>query len=286
LTEHFSTQWLGLREPFDHTARSLQLAKRLAEMLSRRPRIVDLGGGTGSLFRFLAPIVGRGQDWLLLDADGFLLDEAFGRTAAWARTRGFAATAIGDTLNVSTPRGLWRMQVALHDLNTGLLPGSDGGQAPDAIVCSALLDLVSAAWLRGLCCSVSVPVLACLIADGRDVWRPRHRYDPIVLNGFRRDMRRDKGFGPALGTDAIRSIASIGVANLAASAPSDWHIPPGALHMQRALIDITADAARAASAAQARAITEWQSTRLRQALYGRLAITIGHRDILLLPSGG
>jgi hypothetical protein len=56
--------------------------------------------------------------------------------------------------------------------------------------------------------------------------------------------------------------------------------------MQRALIDITADAARAASAAQARAITEWQSTRLRQALYGRLAITIGHRDILLLPSGG
>ena len=32
--------------------------------------MVDLGGGTGSLFRFLAPIIGRGQDWVLLDADG------------------------------------------------------------------------------------------------------------------------------------------------------------------------------------------------------------------------
>ena len=77
-----------------------------------RPRLVDLGGGTGSLFRFLAPIIGRGQDWILVDADDALLEEAFGRTAAWARRQGFAATAEGDELSVSTPHGLWRMQAA------------------------------------------------------------------------------------------------------------------------------------------------------------------------------
>jgi hypothetical protein len=56
--------------------------------------------------------------------------------------------------------------------------------------------------------------------------------------------------------------------------------------MQRALIDGTADAARSARPAQADAITAWQEARLRQALRGRLAITIGHRDILALPPGG
>ena len=71
-----------------------------------------------------------------------------------------------------------------------------------------------------------------------------------------------------------------------ASAPSDWRIPRTALRMQRALIDGTADAARNARPAQADAITEWQEARLRQALRGRLAITIGHRDILFLPPGG
>jgi hypothetical protein len=278
LTEHFSADWLALREPFDHAARSLRLAKRLTEMLPQRPRIVDLGGGTGNMFRFLAPIVGRGQDWMLLDGDGFLLDEAFGRTAAWARRQGFAATAIGDALQVSTPRGLWRMHVAQHDLSIQPLPGGVWAVQHDAIVCSALLDLVSSAWLRALRSAVSVPILACLTADGRDVWRPRHRYDALVRTSFRRDMRRDKGLGPALGTDAIRTVASF-----AASAPSNWHIPGAALQMQRTLVDATADAARAASPAQMRAITEWQEARVRQALQGRLAITIGHRDILILP---
>jgi hypothetical protein len=279
--QQFSAEWLTLREPFDRAARSLRLAKRFADMLPRRPRILDLGGGTGSMFRFLAPIVGRGQDWALLDADGSLLDEAFGRTSAWARSQGFAATAIRDALHVSTPRGLWRMHVVQHDLGIRPLPAEDWQAQHDAIVCSALLDLVSAAWLRRLRSAASVPVLACLTADGRDVWRPRHRYDAIVRTGFRRDMRRDKGLGPALGTDAVR-----GVTRFAASAASDWQIPSAALRMQRTLIDATADAARAATPAQMRAITEWQEARLRQALRGRLAITIGHRDILLLPQGG
>ena len=121
-------------------------------------------------------------------------------------------------------------------------------------------------------------------ADGRDTWQPRHPHDALVRTAFRRDMRRDKGFGPALGTAAPNVLMARGCAT--ASAPSDWRIPRTALRMQRALIDGTADAARNARPAQADAITEWQEARLRQALRGRLAITIGHRDILFLPPGG
>ena len=69
------------------------------------------------------------------------------------------------------------------------------------------------------------------------------------------------------------------------SAPSDWRIPRGALRMQQALIDATADAARTARPAHASIIAVWQEARLRHALRGRLATTIGHRDILALPGG-
>jgi SAM-dependent methyltransferase len=287
VTERFSADWLALREPFDHAARSVVLAKRLADRLPKRPRLVDLGGGTGSLFRFLAPIIGRGQDWLLVDADAALLDDAFGRTAAWARRRGYAATAPGDELLISTPFGLWRIGVLVSswpDVDGRAAPGHDDW-AVDAVVCSALLDLVSAAWLERLCDTLTVPLFACLTVDGRDVWRPHHPFDALVRSAFRRDMCRDKGFGSALGTGAsaiaLRALAARGF--LVASAPSDWRIPPGALRMQRALIDGTADVARSVHGT---AVTAWQEARLRQALRGRLAITIGHRDILALPPGG
>ncbi|HET7880833.1 MAG TPA: class I SAM-dependent methyltransferase [Acetobacteraceae bacterium] len=276
MTERFAADWLALREPFDHSARSIALARRLADVLPRRPRVLDLGAGTGSMFRFLAPIIGRGQDWILLDADAALLDEAFGHTAAWARRRHFAAMADQDELRVTTPQGLWRLQAMAGDLSR-----FNSEQANvDAIVCSALLDLVSAAWLSRFCTHLRVPFLACLTADGRDVWRPRHAYDALVRSAFRRDMRRDKGFGSALGISAAHAFMH------AASAPSEWRIPRTALRMQRALIDGTADAARNANPARAGAIGAWQEARLHQALRGRLAITIGHRDILVLPPGG
>jgi hypothetical protein len=313
VTEEFAADWLALREPFDLAARSFALARRLADRLPKRPRLMDLGGGTGSMFRFLAPIIGRGQDWILMDADDALLEDAFGRTAAWARRNGFAATAEGDELSVSTPHGLWRLRAEQRDLSARPSPsprgrglgGGGGDTVPppnplpqgegegrakpghdeiDAVVCSALLDLVSAAWLARLCDALTVPFLACLTADGRDVWQPRHPNDALVRTAFRRDMRRDKGFGPALGTDAPNVLMARGCAT--ASAPSDWRIPRTALRMQRAVIDGAADAARNARPAHADAITEWQEARLRQALRGRLAITIGHRDILVLPPGG
>jgi hypothetical protein len=151
-----------------------------------------------------------------------------------------------------------------------------------------LLDLVSPTWLSHLFDSLRVPFLAFLTADGRDSWQPGHPTDALVRSAFRRDQRRDKGFGRALGTAAasvaLHTLDARGFAT--ASAPSDWRVPRTALRMQRALIDGAADAARSASPAHHRAITLWQKARLRQAMRGRLAIRIGHRDILALPLGG
>jgi len=286
VTERFDAAWLGLREPFDQAARSVALARRLADRLpSRRPHIVDLGAGTGSLFRFMAPIIGRGQDWTLIDADPALLEEAFGRIAAWARQQGFAATSPGDTLLVYTPGGMWRMQGLALAVTT---PDVATLRESDALVCSALLDLMSANWLEQLIDSLYMPFLASMTVDGRDRWLPRHPADAVVTQAFRRDQRRDKGTGPALGTAAasvaLRAFAARGF--VTASATSDWRVPRRSLRTLHALIEGTAEAARNASPARDASIAAWEAARLRQALRARLAIRIGHRDILAIPPGG
>jgi SAM-dependent methyltransferase len=270
VSERFTAEWLTLREPFDRAARSMQLARRLAEHLPTRPRLLDLGAGTGSMFRFLAPIIGRRQDWLLVDADAALLDDTFGRTAAWARRRGYAATSASHELRISTPSGLWCIQTVQRDLARPLAQAGD----VDAVVCSALLDLVSAAWLERWFDALTVAFLACLTVDGRDTWLPPHPMDPSVHVAFRRDQRRDKGLGRALGTTApfvaLKALAARGFT--AASAPADWRIPRAALGMQRALIE-----------GRGAGHPDWEEMRLRQAINGRLAIRIGHRDILAFP---
>ena len=125
VSERFDADWLALREPFDHAARSVALARRLAERLPARPTI----DRSRCRHRQHVPLPRTDhrarQDWLLVDADAALLDDAFGRTAAWARRRGFAATSSGDELLVSTPRGLWRMQThQIADPATRLAAGS------------------------------------------------------------------------------------------------------------------------------------------------------------------
>jgi hypothetical protein len=280
MTERFSADWLALREPFDAAARSVGLAERLASVLPARPRVLDLGAGSGNLFRWLAPIIGRAQVWTLADADEELLLRAYDDIARWAHALGWVTTPGHRALLVHTPRGAWRVEARRVDLMDVLPPG-----AVDAVVCSALLDLVSAAWLERLTAALRTPLLACLSVDGRDAFLPPHPLDARVRAGFRRDQGRDKGFGPALGPRAPAALHTALAARgfAVASAPSDWRIPATALAMLGALVPGHAEAAMRAYPAQQRAIDAWRKARMHQAVSGRLAIRIGHRDSLGLP---
>src|SRR5436190_7985993 len=70
----FSADWLALREPADHAARSAALTHSIADVLAEEaaPSVLDLAAGTGSNFRFLSPVLPRGR-WLLVDHDRELL---------------------------------------------------------------------------------------------------------------------------------------------------------------------------------------------------------------------
>ena len=284
MSEEFDANWLALREPFDRAARSIPLAMRLVQALPVKPALLDLGAGTGSLFRFLAPLIARDQSWTFTDADPALLDEAFNQTAEWADALGLTISSTDSTLTIHAPGGDWRIDGELHDL--AAMPGELPVAQMDAVVCSALLDLVSQAWIDSLAETLHVPFYAALSVDGRDMWLPRHPADTTIRTGFRRDQGRDKGFGRALGSGApaaaSRAFAAKGFT--VASAPSDWVIPRAALAMVHNLIQGAEDAAMAALPAKRAAIAAWRNARHAQSMAMRLAIRIGHRDILALPT--
>jgi SAM-dependent methyltransferase len=286
MTNTFDGDWLQLREPFDSRARSVPLALQLADALPVRPRILDLGAGTGALFRWLAPYVGRTQIWTLVDSDAALLNRAFDDIAEAADRVGWTVTLPKPRIMlVHTPVGVWRVEAQVADLAEA--PGVLKLEETDAVVSTALCDLVSRPWVTRMAASLRVPFYAALNVDGREGFFPPHPADALVARGFRRDQNRDKGFdGRALGPDATGFMARAFRAQgfSVTTAPSPWRIPAAMPAMAEALADGHADAAlRALPRALAPRIEAWRRARQLQAARGALGARVGHADLLALP---
>lgn len=288
MSESFDGDWLDQREPFDAHARSPELAFRLAEALPARPRLLDLGAGTGSLTRWLGPIIGRSQAWTLADADRFLIERAFVTISDRANAIGWSTTWPGKrTLLVHSPRGTWRIEGHVADLRA--MPGGLPLHGVDAVVCTALCDLVSAGWIERLaeaCAARRLPFYAALNVDGRERFIPPHPLDGLVLGGFARDQGRDKGFGGrALGAKATEALAAAFRARGYAvhRAASPWIVGPGQEDFAAELAFGHAEAARHALPREAGRIGRWLEAREDQAAAGRLRARIGHADLLALP---
>jgi SAM-dependent methyltransferase len=289
-TESFDAEWLDLREPFDAAARSPDLATALAQALPARPRILDLGAGTGSLLRWLGHFIGRAQAWTLVDADAALVEEAFAITAERAVMAGWGATFPGKrTLLVHSPSGAWRVEGLVTDLREA--PAGLPLHSVDAVVNTALCDLVSADWVARMaaaCAAHRLPFYAALNVTGRERFAPPHRDDALVARGFARDQRRDKGFsGIALGAKAPAAIAAAFEAHgyTVLRAASDWVIPRQAAEMAVKLADGHAFAALRQERRGAKRITAWMMDRVRQGRDHRLSVRVGHADLLCLPPG-
>jgi hypothetical protein len=131
----FAADWLALREPADHASRNREVqAAFLAHMteLTGEAVIVDMGAGTGSTARALAPAIAKAnpglrQSWVLVDADSLLID----------RARQELADLIRQGIGIDYE------QADLSDRSA-----LDGYMArADVVTGSALIDLVSAEWL-------------------------------------------------------------------------------------------------------------------------------------------
>lgn len=288
MTETFDADWLSQREEHDHAARDARLALALSAALPERPRLLDLGAGTGSLFRWLAPILGRAQAWTLVDADLGLIQRAFAETEAWAKAKGWTTSwPSRQVLLVHTSTGAWRMEGLITDLREA--PRNLPLDRADAVVNTALCDLVSRAWVERMAQGLGqhrLPFYAALNVSGHERFFPPHPADRLVARGFRRDQARDKGFGGvALGPDAPSAMArAFGAAGYTVlRAPSDWRIGRDASDFAAAVAIGHAAAARAKLPRHVGAVTNWLATRERQGRHHVLSARIGHTDLLALP---
>lgn len=288
MAESFDGDWLDLREPHDAAARSLGLAVRLARALPARPRILDLGAGTGSLLRWLGHFIERPQAWTLVDADSALVARAFETIAERAEAVGWAATWPGrKTLLVHAPTGAWRVEGLIADLAEA--PDNLPLDRMDAVVNTALCDLVSKDWIERMadgCAARRLPFYAALNVTGRERFVPPHRADALVMRSFRRDQRRDKGFGGiALGPAAPAAIAGAFAARgyTVLRAPSDWIVDRRDSAFASAIANGHGAAALARERRHASAIEDWIAARRAQAARRVLSARIGHLDLLALP---
>jgi glycosyltransferase involved in cell wall biosynthesis len=276
----FDPGWLDLREPADHAAwAEAPLARLLTLVGAREPiDVVDLGAGSGSTLRALAPRLGPRQRWTLIDNDAALLAHARRRLAEWAD----AAEDDDDLLLLR--KGPLRIEArcAVHDLAREPVPSS--AAAADLIVASALFDLVGAGWLERFLAGLQrarAPLYARLVYDGAFSFSPPHPADDAVVQAFSRHQGTDKGFGPALGpgaADALeRSADSAGWRSTSGQSP--WRLGPSDAPLIAALAEGAAQAAGETAAPPA-GLEEWLAFRLAEAAGGAF---VGHRDLFIEP---
>jgi SAM-dependent methyltransferase len=276
----FSASWLALREPADHRARDCALADRLALHLAQHStaRLLDLGCGSGSNLRALAPVLGQSQDWTLVDYDAALLAAARDALMAWADQ----ADASKDALVLAKQGKAIRVQFQQADLSQGLQPLL--ASKPHCVTASALFDLCSADFIAQATHAIAqcgAAFYTVLTYDGVERWHPSHARDEAVLAAFIAHQKTDKGFGISAGPDAPDALAHgfqrEGYEVFEASTPWQLEAPRDNMLMAELARGIAA-AARETGQVEPILVDDW--------LAARLAAThaaIGHRDLLALP---
>ena len=250
----FSAEWLALREPADAAARSSSLASFATTGIKTAMRGLDLGGGTGANVRYLSSRLRSPQHWTIVDNDASLL----ARAPAYAETH-------------------------RADLNT-LVDDETLFHGCTLVTASALLDLVSEAWLAKLvlrCRDAAAAVLFALSYDGRIVCSPEEPEDDDVRQLVNAHQKTDKGFGPALGPDAAaRAIGLLSEAGYTTrQEPTDWKLTADMQMLQRELVTGWAGAASEMAPERSEIVKDWHSRRMAHIDAGRSRIVVGHIDV-------
>lgn len=285
----FSAEWLALREPVDHRSRNLALQAQVIQFLgqikraaSDSIRVTDLGSGTGSNLRALAPHFGPKQSWTLVDYDADLLLSARSSFITWADS----VVSANDAESKRTPSGLihpltitknsktieieFQCADLVHDYRAIL------EKPANLITAAAFFDLVAESWLSGFCAALTKPLYTVLTYDGKETWAPPDALDADVLRAFHTHQCTDKGFGAAVGPSGADRLQSLLRAQgfTTVCAPSPWVMDQHDRTLIEQLAIGTARAVREIGTLPNAAVNQWEYARrnARQC-------NIGHIDL-------
>ncbi|WP_233518432.1 class I SAM-dependent methyltransferase [Streptomyces corynorhini] len=193
-TPRYAPEWLALREGADAAARAPGLLGPLRAHWADQPGetaelvIRDLGCGTGSMGRWLAPRLPGPQHWILHDHDPDLLVRA---AASMPRT-----ADDGSRVTAATERGDIARLTSATLAGTSLVTGS------------ALLDLLTRDEVDALaaaCAGAGCPALLALSVAGRVELTPAEPLDAEIAEAFNAHQRRVEHGRRLLGPDAIEA---------------------------------------------------------------------------------
>ncbi|MGJ5751926.1 hypothetical protein FB563_7537 [Streptomyces puniciscabiei] len=266
----YAPEWLRLREGADATARAQDLLDPLRIRLANLPghtgalAVHDLGCGTGSMGRWLAPRLDGPQHWVLHDRDPYLL-----HFAAVGSPR---SAADGSSVTVETRRG----DVAR------LTPDALAGAS--LVTASALLDVLTreeVVTLVDACAGAGCPALLTLSVAGRVELTPADPLDAEIAEAFNAHQRRAGLLGPDAVTVACEAFAARGAS--VRVHPSPWRLGPG----ESALIEQWLRGWVGAAVEQRPALRDRAERYLRDRLAacaaGELRAVVHHSDLLALP---
>ena len=274
----FDPAWLDLREGADHRARNRDVLATCAAHFAARDhvRVVDLGCGSGSNLRALAPHLPVRQSWRLVDHDSVLLDAARDRLTRWAET----AEDMGrGALRLRRDGRMIEVGFQQADLARNVADVIDGA---DLVTAAALFDLVSESWMQAFVASVAAahtPFYTALTYNGVENWSPADARDAAMLAAFHAHQARDKGFGPSAGPRATEILARLFAARHYGVVRDDspWRLTRADDALIAALADGVAQACGETGLVNPRMIEGWRAVRTGA------EVEVGHTDIFARP---
>ncbi|MGW7507266.1 class I SAM-dependent methyltransferase [Streptomyces massasporeus] len=268
----YAPEWLELREPADAAGRAHDLLDPLRIRLANMPGksgvvIHDLGCGTGSMGRWLAPRLDGAQHWILHDRDPYLL-----HFAAVSSPR---SAADGSRVTVETRRG----DVAR------LTP--DALQGASLVTASALLDVLTREeidTLAAACTGAGCPALLTLSVAGRVELSPSHPLDAELTQAFNDHQRRDGMLGPDAVTAAAEAFSEHGAT--VRLHPSPWRLGPEQAALTEQWLRGWVGAAVEERPELRAEADVYLTNRLAALAAGELRVTVHHVDLLALSRPG
>jgi trans-aconitate methyltransferase len=270
MTGTVTPEWLSLREPADHAARSRDLVHDAKVNAEDNDLVIhDLGSGTGSMSRWLAPQLAGRQLWVLHDQDEVLL----------ARAR--SATRPGDVNGRAI--GIETRTADVTRLRADDLVGAD------LVTTSALLDLLTAGEVDRIahaCIDAGCDVLFTLTVTGEVSLSPRHELDETIRSAFNAHQRRTKHGRKLLGPDAVEHAAAT-LERLGARVeirPSPWQLGPDDVSLVVEWLTGWVAAACEQQPELTPLAQPYLRDRLAEAAAEQLHVIVGHADVFATPA--
>nr|WP_079161760.1 class I SAM-dependent methyltransferase [Streptomyces fodineus] len=266
----YAPEWLRLREPADAAARARDVLDPLRVRLANLPgrtgalAVHDLGCGTGSMGRWLAPRLDGAQHWVLHDRDPYLL-----HFAAVGSPR---SAADGSSVTVETRLG----DVAR------LTPDALAGAS--LVTASALLDVLTreeVVTLADACTGAGCPALLTLSVAGRVELTPADPLDAEITEAFNAHQRRGGLLGPDAVTVACDAFAARGAT--VRVQPSPWRLGPEESALTEQWLRGWVGAAVEQRPELRDRAERYLRDRLAACAAGELRAVVHHSDLLALP---